>query len=98
MTAEHQPRGSAQSPAPAPRGWIWTTVGAAGEVRLGRQRSPKNRSANFPTKYVRAANLKWTGLDLSDVLDMEFTPGELATYRLRDGDVLLAEASGSAGE
>ncbi len=81
-----------------PPGWTRTSVGEVGEVRLGRQRSPKNRSAEFPTKYVRAANLTWTGLDLSDVRDMDFPPRELVSYRLQRGDVLLSEASGSAGE
>ncbi len=79
-----------------PPGWERTRVGEVGEVRLGRQRSPKNRSANFPTKYIRAANITWTGLDLSDVLDMDFRPQERASYRLQPGDVLLSEASGSA--
>lgn len=81
-----------------PPGWARTSIGEVGEVRLGRQRSPKNRSAEYPTKYIRAANLTWTGLDLGDVLDMDFKPGELASYRLQPGDVLLSEASGSAGE
>jgi type I restriction enzyme S subunit len=81
-----------------PPGWCWTTIGEIGEVRLGRQRSPKNRSNKHPTRYIRAANITWTGLDLSDVLDMEFRPEELATYRLATGDVLLSEASGSATE
>jgi type I restriction enzyme S subunit len=73
-----------------PPGWARASVGEVGDVRLGRQRSPKNRSAEFPTKYVRAANITWNGLDLSDVLDMDFRPSELASYRLQPGDVLLA--------
>jgi type I restriction enzyme S subunit len=81
-----------------PGGWERTSIGEVGDVRLGRQRSPKNRSADFPTKYVRAANITWTGLDLSDVLDMDFRPAERANYRLQPGDVVLSEASGSAGE
>lgn len=81
-----------------PNGWCWSSIGEVGEVRLGRQRSPKNRSTHHPTKYLRAANITWRGLDLSGVLDMEFTPAERETYRLRRGDVLLAEASGSPGE
>src|SRR5439155_25111978 len=64
----------------------------------GRQRSPKNRSADHPTKYLRAANITWNGLNLSDVLDMEFRPTEMAAYRLEPGDVLLSEASGSPTE
>ncbi len=83
---------------PVPPGWMRTSIANVGEVRLGRQRSPKNRSLKYPTKYLRAANLTWGGIDLSDVLDMEFRPTERATYRLQPGDVLLSEASGSATE
>jgi type I restriction enzyme S subunit len=78
-----------------PERWCWVTIGQLGTIQLGRQRSPKNRSDEFPTKYIRAANLTESGLDLTDVLDMEFQPGELETYRLHKGDVLLSEASGS---
>src|SRR5262249_44713321 len=35
------------------------------------------------------------GLDLSDVLDMEFLPHEQEAYRLQVGDIVLSEASGS---
>ncbi len=78
-----------------PDGWCWASVEQLGNVQLGRQRSPKNRSNEFPTKYIRAANLTETGLDLTDVMDMEFLPNELETYRLHPGDILLSEASGS---
>lgn len=81
-----------------PPGWCWTKVGEVGEVRLGRQRSPQNRADKYPTKYLRAANITWNGLDLVDVLEMDFRPDEQEAYRLRPGDVLLSEASGSAGE
>jgi type I restriction enzyme S subunit len=81
-----------------PPGWCWSTVGEVGEVRLGRQRSPSNRSDRNPVKYIRAANITWKGLDLSEVLDMDFTPAEQEVFRLRQGDVLLSEASGSAKE
>jgi type I restriction enzyme S subunit len=78
-----------------PEGWCWASVEQLGQIQLGRQRSPSNRSDKFPTKYVRAANLTENGLNLTDVLDMEFHPQELETYRLSPGDVLLSEASGS---
>ena len=48
--------------------------------------------------YLRAANVTWRGLDLSDVKEMDFTASESDTYELRPGDLLLAEASGSPGE
>jgi type I restriction enzyme S subunit len=97
MSKERNEESEANLPA-LPPGWCWARVGELGEVRLGRQRSPKNRSEQHPTKYIRAANITWNGLDLSDVLDMEFKPTELETYRLLPGDVLLSEASGSPGE
>jgi len=78
-----------------PEGWVWVSVGQLGEVQLGRQRSPRNISRDSPTKYIRAANITERGIDLSDVLDMEFSPAERGRYALQKGDVILSEASGS---
>ena len=79
-------------------GWVWASLESISEVRLGRQRSPKRASGPHMRPYLRAANVTWDGLDLSDVKEMDFNPGELETYRLEPGDILLAEASGSADE
>lgn len=79
-----------------PPSWCWASADQLGWIQLGRQRSPKNRSNKFPTKYIRAANITENGLDLSDVLDMEFEPHELEVYKLMVGDIVLSEASGSA--
>jgi type I restriction enzyme S subunit len=68
------------------------------EVRLGRQRSPKNHTGTQMRRYLRAANVTWDGVDISDVKEMNFTDDEVAVYRLREGDLLLSEASGSAKE
>jgi type I restriction enzyme S subunit len=78
-----------------PEGWVWATAEQLGHVQLGRQRSPKNRSKDYPVKYIRAGNITEAGLDLADVLDMEFVPAEQERYRLRRGDLVLSEASGS---
>lgn len=67
-----------------------------GDVCLGRQRSPKNVSNQYPTKYIRAANITTAGLQLDDVLEMEFTPTEQDKYLLKYGDIIVSEASGSA--
>ena len=81
-----------------PSGWLWLTAESVGIVQLGRQRSPKNRSKDYPTKYIRAANITEQGLHLDDVLDMDFLPHELSAYRLEKGDLVLSEASGSAAQ
>ena len=49
-------------------------------------------------KYLRAANVGWSGLLLEDVKSMNFTDVEMATFRLEPGDILLNEASGSPSE
>ena len=81
-----------------PEGWVWATTEQLGYVQLGRQRSPKNRSKNFPVQYLRAANITESGLDLSDLLDMEFSLVEQDRYRLKGGDLVLSEASGSPSQ
>lgn len=66
-----------------------------GEINLGRQRSPQKISNNYPTKYIRAANITENGLSLDDLLEMEFTPSERQKYYLKENDILVSEASGS---
>jgi len=68
------------------------------EVRLGRQRSPKNHTGDRMRPYFRAANVGWNELRLDDIKEMQFTEAEEHTYRLAPGDILLTEASGSPAE
>lgn len=81
-----------------PKGWTWALIRQLGKLQLGRQRSPKYRSKDYPTKYIRAANITEQGLDLSDVLEMEFKPEEQERYQLHYGDIVLSEASGSPSQ
>lgn len=71
-------------------------LSSIGEICLGRQCSPKNISNEYPTKYIRAANITENGLKLDDILEMEFTPSERKKYYLKSGDIVVSEASGSA--
>jgi len=81
-----------------PAGWVWASLSTVGEVRLGRQRSPKRATGPNMRPYLRAANVTWDGLDLSDVKEMDFNPREFEIYRLLPGDIVLNEASGSPDE
>ena len=81
-----------------PAGWVWASLSTVGEVRLGRQRSPKRATGPNMRPYLRAANVTWGGLELSDVKEMDFNPREFETYRLIPGDIVLNEASGSPDE
>lgn len=81
-----------------PPGWECAQLDEVAEVRLGRQRSPKNHTGSQMRPYLRAANVGWQGLRLDDVKMMNFTDEEAEIYRLKYGDVVVAEASGSPGE
>jgi type I restriction enzyme S subunit len=78
-----------------PDGWVWATVDQLGIVQLGRQRSPAKMHGVNPVKYIRAANITETGINLNNVLEMDFSEKEIETFRLKKGDILLTEASGS---
>lgn len=78
--------------------WPVRPLSEVAEVRLGRQRAPKNHHGDSMRPYLRAANVTWSGLSLHDVKSMNFTDEELVTYRLEPGDIVLSEASGSPGE
>ena len=78
-----------------PEGWAWASVEQVGDVQLGRQRSPGKLTGIGSTPYIRAANITEDGIDTSDVLEMDFSDTERATFALKIGDVLLTEASGS---
>jgi type I restriction enzyme S subunit len=81
-----------------PEGWCYVQLDNIAEVRLGRQRSPSRATGPNMRSYLRAANVTWSGLDLSDVKQMDFSPEEQKIYRIKYGDVLLGEASGSISE
>ena len=81
-----------------PNNWQISRLDEVAQIQLGRQRSPKHHFGLNMRPYLRAANVKWKGLDVSDVSEMNFTDEEMDTYRLIDGDILVNEASGSASE
>jgi type I restriction enzyme S subunit len=74
-----------------PEGWTYCRIDTVGKVQLGRQRSPKNHDGPSMRPYLRVANVFEARIDLSDVMEMNFTDDEFETYRLRPGDVLLNE-------
>ena len=74
-----------------PEGWTWASVSQVGEVQLGRQRAPQHHSGPYMRPYLRVANVLENQIDVSDVLQMNFTPKEFETFSLRFGDILLNE-------
>ena len=71
--------------------WQMTTVANAGEVQLGKMRSPASHSGPNMRPYLRVANVLENKIDITDVHEMNFTPDEFEKFRLISGDVLLNE-------
>lgn len=74
-----------------PKGWAWRRVDEVGELKLGRQRSPKNHTGPNMRPYLRVANVHEARIDTSDLLEMNFDPAEAERFLLRPNDVLLNE-------
>ena len=74
-----------------PEGWAWARIDEIGDVQLGRQRAPKHHVGEHMRPYLRVANVFENRIDVSDVLEMNFTPQEYKIYELKYGDILLNE-------
>jgi restriction endonuclease S subunit len=73
------------------KGWAETTLGEVCEVVMGRQLSPSKRLGVRPRPYLRAANVVIGGVNLDDVLEMDFSVDEEKRFSSKVGDVLLVE-------
>jgi len=76
---------------PYPAHWQRTTVGQAGQVMLGRQRSPKYHHGPKMRRYLRVANVFEDRIDTDDIMSMHFEDAEYDRYRLAPDDILLNE-------
>lgn len=74
-----------------PTPWQLTTIANAGEIQIGKARSPRSRSGPNMRPYLRVANVLENRIDTTDVYEMSFSPAEFEKYKLVSGDVLLNE-------
>jgi type I restriction enzyme S subunit len=72
------------------------TIAEAGEVLMGRQRSPRYEKGISPRPYLRVANVYDGFVDTTDVKTMDFSETEFENFGLKYGDVLLVEGHSSA--
>lgn len=62
-----------------------------GELRMGRQKSPKYASGKYSTPYMKVANIGSLEFNLAEVEEMDFDESDRAKYTLEPGDILLTE-------
>ncbi len=74
-----------------PEGWCWASPARIGDVQLGRQRAPQHHTGKHMRPYLRVANVYEGRIDLRSIYEMNFTPAEFETFKLRAGDILLNE-------
>ncbi|MGC4859302.1 restriction endonuclease subunit S [Micromonospora sp. DT41] len=77
-----------------PPHWEVRKLAELADARGGLQLTPARNGGETP--YIRAANIVGRRLDISDIKTMAVSESELSSYVLQPGDVLVAEASGSA--
>ncbi|CAI1528589.1 restriction endonuclease subunit S [Serratia marcescens] len=80
-----------EKPFELPKGWEWCRVDDIGDLKLGRQRSPKDHHGPYMTPYLRVANVHDNEIRTDDLKFMNFTPEERVVFSLEYGDILLNE-------
>ena len=62
------------------------------EVRLGKMLQPEPGTDNDTLEpYLRAANVFWEGIDVSDIKEMWLSPNEKNIYGIKSGDLIVCE-------
>lgn len=71
--------------------WKEYKIGALGEIKLGRQRSPKYTKGLNPKPYLRVVNVLDGVLDFDDVEQMDFNEKDYENHKLLPQDILITE-------
>ncbi len=64
---------------------------------LGKMLCNEDKGGYQKKFYLKSKNIQWLNADVSDVEEMWFSEKEMATYRLKKGDLVLSEG-GEAGK
>ncbi|WP_411837295.1 restriction endonuclease subunit S [Paracoccus sp. ME4] len=75
-----------------PEGWDVVSVKRAFNITLGKMLQNEQRSDDdFKAPYLRAANVQWGRVDVSDIKSMWFSSSEARSLALVAGDLLVSE-------
>ncbi|WP_215751628.1 restriction endonuclease subunit S [Gluconobacter sp. P5E10] len=75
-----------------PKHWQVAPLKRGYTVRLGKMLQTELKSVDdVKCNYLRAANIQWSGVDISDVRSMWLSPWERNQLRLQKGDLLVSE-------
>lgn len=83
---------------PIPKHWTQNKVGHFYKSVLGKMlaSTPSSNNDSYE-KYLCAKDVHFSGIDLSDLKQMWFSPAEKKKYMLQKGDLLIVEGGAGAG-
>lgn len=81
-----------------PAGWSYASMAHVCEIQGGIQKQPKRRPRSNHYPFLRVANVRRESLDLTQIHQIELFKGELETFQLQAGDLLIVEGNGSLSE
>jgi type I restriction enzyme S subunit len=74
-----------------PEHWEICRLKYFAEVVLGKMLINEDKGDYYLKPYLRAANIQWLNVDISDVKEMWFTKSELIKLRINENDLLVSE-------
>jgi type I restriction enzyme S subunit len=74
-----------------PEHWKVKKIKYLSRIVLGKMLTPSDKGDYLLKPYLRAQNLHWFNVDISDVKDMWFSENELKQYILEVNDLLVSE-------
>lgn len=75
-----------------PEGWTATLLKRGYSVTLGKMLQPDSKAeSDTQLPYIRAANIQWGGVDVSDIKEMWISASERESLLLTNGDLLVSE-------
>ncbi len=81
-----------RDPMPVKNLWTVRILKRDFQIDLGKMLQPQQSGDQDSEElYLRSANVHWSGVDLSDVKTMWFSPAEKKDLLLREGDLLVNE-------
>ena len=79
-----------------PAHWACAPLYSRYETQLGKMLDTQRIVGGELRPYVRNADIQWSGVNIANLHQMDFSPAERMRYRLRPGDLLVCE--GGANE
>ncbi|OJW77406.1 MAG: hypothetical protein BGO69_18690 [Bacteroidetes bacterium 46-16] len=74
-----------------PEHWEMKKLKYLADIVLGKMLTNDDKGGYYLKPYLRAANIGWFNVDVSDVKEMWFAPNEIAKFKLKPNDLLVSE-------